>query len=75
MFFLYNCNNLVFDETRKILKLKNEKLKETDIIELNIGGTIEIITTKGTLLKYLNSILSLYFNRIIKLPKKMENIL
>ncbi len=75
MFFLYNCNNLVFDETRQILKLKNEKLKETDIIELNIGGTIEIITTKGTLLKYLNSILSLYFNRIIKLPKKMENIL
>ena len=55
---------------RKMLKLKNEKLKETDIIELNIGGTTEITTTRGTLLKYQNSVLSLCFNGTIKLPKK-----
>ena len=55
---------------RKILKIKNEKLKETDIIELNIGGTTEITTTRGTLLKYQNSVLSLCFNGTIKLPKK-----
>ena len=58
------------EEMRKILKIKNEKLKETDIIELNIGGTIETTTTRGTLLKYPNSVLSLCFNGTIKLPKK-----
>ena len=39
-------------EWKDSIKVQNpEEYKETDIIELNIGGTANISTTRGTLIK------------------------
>ena len=50
-------------EWKDSIKVQNpEEYKETDVIELNIGGTANISTTRGTLIK-------VSFNFIIIVPE------
>ena len=55
------------NELKYLYKLYNNA-KETDILELNIGGTHEITTTRGTLIKYKNSALAVFFSGLYPLP-------
>lgn len=54
-------------ETLKIVE--SSKCKEFDIIDLDIGGTHKITTTRNTLRKYPNSALSQMFSGRIELNK------
>jgi hypothetical protein len=45
------------------------KCKETDILDLDIGGTQKFSTTRSTLMKYANSALSAMFSGRHELPK------
>ena len=51
----------------KNIELSNNILNKTDIIDLDIGGSYKITTTKQTLQKYPNSLLSLLFGDTSKL--------
>ena len=51
----------------KNIALSNDILNKTDIIDLDIGGSYKITTTKQTLQKYPNSLLSLLFDNTSKL--------
>lgn len=57
---------LLLKETVKF----DQKSKESDIIELNIGGTHEISTSRSTLVKYKNSVLGLLFCGQLNIPLK-----
>ena len=74
------CNDFSLYKKQEIESLEEEKknlkglykffnkVKENDIIDLNIGGTHEITTTRNTLIKYKNSILAALFSGENKLP-------
>jgi len=49
------------NELKHLFKLYNG-VSENDILELNIGGTHEITTTRATLTKYKNSALAVFFS-------------
>jgi hypothetical protein len=64
-------------ELEKLDKEKNELkylfkfyngVSENDILELNIGGTHEITTTRATLTKYKNSALAVFFSGMSPIP-------
>ena len=64
-------------ELEKLDKEKNELkylfkfyngVSENDILELNIGGTHEITTTRATLTKYKNSALAVFFSGLSPIP-------
>ena len=64
-------------ELEKLDKEKNELkylfkfyngASENDILELNIGGTHEITTTRATLTKYKNSALAVFFSGMSPIP-------
>ena len=52
---------------KNLFKLYNG-VSESDILELNIGGTHEITTTRATLTKYKNSALAVFFSGQSPLP-------
>jgi len=54
-------------ELKFLYKLYNGA-QESDILELNIGGTHQITTTRGTLIKYKNSALAVFFSGLHPLP-------
>ena len=54
-------------ELKYLYKLYNGA-EESDILELNIGGTHQITTTRGTLIKYKNSALAVLFSGLHPLP-------
>ena len=55
------------NELKFLYKLYNGA-DESDILELNIGGTHQITTTRGTLIKYKNSALAVFFSGLHPLP-------
>ena len=55
------------NELKFLYKLYNGA-QEGDILELNIGGTHSITTTRGTLIKYKNSALAVFFSGMHPLP-------
>ena len=55
------------NELKYLYKLYNG-VDEGDILELNIGGTHQITTTRGTLIKYKNSALAVFFSGLHPLP-------
>ena len=55
-------------ELKNLFQLKNNK-KENDILDLNIGGTHQITTSRNTLIKYKNSALATLFSGEKELPK------
>ena len=55
------------NELKHLFKLFNGA-DESDILELNIGGTHQITTTRGTLIKYKNSALAVFFSGLHPLP-------
>ena len=55
-------------ELINLFQLKNNK-KENDILDLNIGGTHSITTSRNTLIKYKNSALATLFTGEKELPK------
>lgn len=55
-------------DLKYLFKLYNGA-KENDILDLNVGGTQKITTTRGTLIKYKNSALALFFSGLQPLPK------
>ena len=55
------------NELKFLYKLYNGA-QEGDILELNIGGTHNITTTRGTLIKYKNSALAVFFSGQHPLP-------
>lgn len=55
------------NELKYLYKLYNGA-EESDILELNIGGTHQITTTRGTLIKYKNSALAVLFSGLHPLP-------
>lgn len=55
------------NELKFLFKLYNG-VQEDDILELNIGGTHQITTTRGTLIKYKNSALAVFFSGLHPLP-------
>lgn len=55
------------NELKFLYKLYNGA-QESDILELNIGGTHQITTTRGTLIKYKNSALAVFFSGLHPLP-------
>jgi len=60
---------------RKFRKGKIIKCSEDDIVDLNIGGTQLITTTKNTLCKYPKSALALLFSGIHSIKNIKEDIL
>ena len=54
-------------ELKFLYKLYNGA-QESDILELNIGGTHQITTTRGTLIKYKKSALAVFFSGLHPLP-------
>ena len=56
------------NDLKFLFKLSNGA-QENDILELNIGGTHQITTTRGTLIKYKNSALAVFFSGVYPLPK------
>ena len=52
-------------ELKNLFQLKNNK-KENDILDLNIGGTHSITTSRNTLIKYKNSALATLFTERAK---------
>ena len=55
------------NELKYLFKLNND-VSESDILELNIGGTHEIATTRATLTKYKNSALAVFFSGMHPMP-------
>ena len=55
------------NELKYLFKLYNG-VSEDDILELNIGGTHEITTTRATLTKYKNSALAVFFSGQSPIP-------
>lgn len=55
------------NELKYLFKLYNNA-QEDDILELCIGGTHQITTTRGTLIKYKNSALAVFFSGLHPLP-------
>jgi hypothetical protein len=55
------------NELKFLFKLYNGA-EESDILELCIGGTHQITTTRGTLIKYKNSALAVFFSGLHPLP-------
>ena len=58
---------------KNLFKLYNG-VSESDILELNIGGTHEITTTRATLTKYKNSALAVFFSGQSPMPKFGDKI-
>ena len=72
-FFLFKQKEIKILEGLKTkfknkINKNNKNLKENEIIELNISGIKEISTTRNTLRKFKNSVLSICFSGKIKLP-------
>ena len=61
------------NELKHLYKLYNGA-EESDILELNIGGTHQITTTRGTLIKYKNSALAVLFSGLHPLPMNGDKI-
>ena len=61
------------NELKNLFKFYNGA-DESDILELNIGGTHQIMTTRGTLTKYKNSALAVFFSGLHPLPMLGDKI-
>ena len=74
----YKAQEITKLEKEKVLLKESLKLgqneKESDIIDLNIGGTHEITTTRSTLAKYKNSALGLLFSGQLNLSKRQGKV-
>lgn len=70
-FLIFKQKEINFLETLKNnfqSKINKKNILENEIIDLNISGIKEISTTRNTLRKYKNSVLSILFSGKIKLP-------